>query len=48
MITRREMLYRSELGKSQGVAITNYGVMIAYVHGILPRALKPFGIHFEY
>jgi len=48
MITRREMLYRIELAKSQGVAITNYGVMIAYVHGILPRALKPFGIHFEY
>jgi len=24
------------------VAITNYGVLIAYVLGILPRALQPF------
>ncbi|AZT91614.1 [FeFe] hydrogenase H-cluster maturation GTPase HydF [Caldicellulosiruptor changbaiensis] len=48
MITRREMLFRIELAKQQGVPITNYGIMIAYVHGILPRALKPFGIEFEY
>ncbi|ABP66733.1 small GTP-binding protein [Caldicellulosiruptor saccharolyticus DSM 8903] len=48
MITRREMLFRVELAKKQGVPITNYGIMIAYVHGILPRALKPFGIEFEY
>uniref|UniRef100_A0A7C5YZW4 [FeFe] hydrogenase H-cluster maturation GTPase HydF n=1 Tax=Caldicellulosiruptor owensensis TaxID=55205 RepID=A0A7C5YZW4_9FIRM len=48
MITRREMLFRIELAKQQGVPITNYGVTIAYVHGILPRALKPFGIEFEY
>ncbi|WPX09242.1 [FeFe] hydrogenase H-cluster maturation GTPase HydF [Anaerocellum danielii] len=48
MITRREMLYRIELAKKQGVPITNYGIMIAYVHGILPRALKPFGLEFEY
>lgn len=48
MITRREMLFRIELAKSHGVPITNYGIMIAYVHGILPRALKPFGIEFEY
>ena len=48
MITRREMLFRIELAKQQGVPIINYGIMIAYVHGILPRALKPFGIEFEY
>jgi [FeFe] hydrogenase H-cluster maturation GTPase HydF len=48
MITRREMLYRIELAKSYGVPITNYGIMIAYVHGVLPRALKPFGIEFKY
>ncbi|ADL41764.1 small GTP-binding protein [Caldicellulosiruptor obsidiansis OB47] len=48
MITRREMLFRIELAKQQNVPITNYGVTIAYVHGILPRALKPFGIEFEY
>lgn len=42
MINRREMLYRMEQAKEKGVAITNYGVLIAFVLGILPRALKPF------
>lgn len=42
MINRREMLYRMEAAKKSGVAITNYGVLIAFVLGILPRALKPF------
>jgi [FeFe] hydrogenase H-cluster maturation GTPase HydF len=42
MLNRREMQYRVELAREQGVCITNYGVMIAYVLGILPRALRPF------
>ncbi|MDK2800116.1 MAG: hypothetical protein PWP27_1964 [Clostridiales bacterium] len=42
MINRREMLYRISLAKGQDIPIVNYGVLIAYVHGILPRALKPF------
>lgn len=42
MLNRREMQYRVEKAREQGVYITNYGVLIAYVTGILPRALKPF------
>ncbi len=42
MLNRREMLYRMSVAKENGVGITNYGMLIAYVLGILPRALKPF------
>jgi len=42
MINRREMLYRIFHAKEQGVPVVNYGVLIAYVHGMLPRALSPF------
>jgi [FeFe] hydrogenase H-cluster maturation GTPase HydF len=42
MLNRREMQYRVEMAHEQGVSITNYGMLIAYVMGILPRALKPF------
>ena len=41
-LNRREMQYRVEKAREQGVYITNYGVLIAYVMGILPRAIKPF------
>lgn len=42
MVNRREMLARLECAEAAGVPITNYGVAIAKVHGILPRALAPF------
>lgn len=42
MLNRREMMYRISLAKEQGVPIVNYGVFIACVQGILPRALEPF------
>lgn len=42
MINRREMLHRIEQAKKAGVPIVNYGVLLAFVHGILERALKPF------
>ena len=38
----REMRYRISYGDGQKVAITNYGVMIAYIHGILPRVAEIF------
>ena len=38
----QEMRYRISYGDSQKVAITNYGVMIAYIHGILPRVTETF------
>lgn len=42
MLNRREMLYRLSLARDEGTPVVNYGVFIAYVQGILPRALEPF------
>lgn len=42
MINRKEMLHRVMMAKDARVPIVNYGVLIAHVLGILPRALKPF------
>ncbi|WP_083476629.1 [FeFe] hydrogenase H-cluster maturation GTPase HydF [Moorella stamsii] len=42
MINRREMLYRIQLAKEAGVPIVNYGVLLAFIHGVLERALEPF------
>ena len=40
----RAMRGRIERAKAQGVPITNYGVAIAHMHGILPRCIAPFGM----
>jgi [FeFe] hydrogenase H-cluster maturation GTPase HydF len=42
MITRREMLMRIQKAKEAGVGISNYGVVISYLHGTLTRVLTPF------
>ena len=42
MLTRREMQYRIHYAQAHGVDVTNYGMLIAYVQGILERALGPF------
>lgn len=42
MLNRREMLARIMEAQQQGVPIVNYGVAIAALQGILPRALSPF------
>lgn len=42
MLTRREMLFRLHKAKSEGSAVTNYGVCIAYLQGVLERVLSPF------
>lgn len=42
MINRKEMLHRLMVAQHAGIPVVNYGVLIAYVLGILPRALKPF------
>jgi [FeFe] hydrogenase H-cluster maturation GTPase HydF len=42
MINRREMLSRLSAAQAQGVAMTNYGVCIAKLQGVLPRVLAPF------
>ena len=42
MLSEREMRARVRAAVDQGVPITNYGTMIARVHGILHRSLEPF------
>ncbi|MCX5817056.1 MAG: [FeFe] hydrogenase H-cluster maturation GTPase HydF [Proteobacteria bacterium] len=42
MINRKEMLHRLVTAQQADVPIVNYGVLIAYVLGILKRALAPF------
>lgn len=41
-INRREMLSRMMAASAAGVPMVNYGVIIAYMLGILRRALEPF------
>ena len=42
MFNRREMLSRIITCQQRGIPITNYGIVIAHLHGILERALVPF------
>lgn len=45
MLTRREMLSRLETIRALGVPVVNYGILIAALKGILPRALAGAGVH---
>ena len=42
MITRRQLHNRLQPAIKAGIPITNYGMAIAYVHGIYKRAIAPF------
>ena len=42
MMNRTGMLSRVERAKYHHVPIVNYGILIAFVQGLLPRALEPF------
>ncbi len=42
MLTEREMQYRVRHSADCGVPMTNYGIAIAQIHGILRRSLEPF------
>lgn len=42
MLNRREMHYRIQNAKKAGIPVTNYGVLIAHMQGILKRVLEPF------
>jgi [FeFe] hydrogenase H-cluster maturation GTPase HydF len=42
MLNRSGMLSRLDYSKEHNVPMVNYGLLIAYVQGILPRALEPF------
>jgi [FeFe] hydrogenase H-cluster maturation GTPase HydF len=41
-LNRREVCYRQQQARIEGIPMTNYGITLAYVHGILDRALEPF------
>lgn len=46
MLNEREMKYRLACAKDQDIPMTNYGIAIAYMQGILKRSLEIFpGIH---
>ncbi|MCK9431006.1 MAG: [FeFe] hydrogenase H-cluster maturation GTPase HydF [Candidatus Omnitrophica bacterium] len=42
MVNRREIMHRIEKAKAAHVPITNYGVLMAYLSGILERVIEPF------
>lgn len=42
MLKDREVIYRYESCLNQNIPITNYGILIAYINGILKRSLKIF------
>jgi [FeFe] hydrogenase H-cluster maturation GTPase HydF len=42
MLNEREMKYRQREAVSQGTPFTNFGVLIAYTHGILERSVSVF------
>jgi [FeFe] hydrogenase H-cluster maturation GTPase HydF len=42
MLNRRELLFRQREAKAAGIPMTNYGIVLAHVHGILSRVLEPF------
>jgi len=41
---RRAVLSRIARCRAMDIPITNYGLLIAFTHGILERALRPFGL----
>lgn len=44
MTNRREVLSRILIANNKNIPITNYGIVISYCIGILPRAVKVFSI----
>jgi [FeFe] hydrogenase H-cluster maturation GTPase HydF len=47
MITRKQLINRLKPAVDAGVPVTNYGMAIAYVHGIYNRAIEPFKVSGE-
>lgn len=41
-LNKKEMEHRMKNSKKQNIPIVNYGILIAYMKGILERSLKPF------
>ena len=43
MLNEREMKYRLSCAEDQQIPMTNYGICIAYLNGILERSIRPLG-----
>ena len=43
-LNEREMKYRLKCAEDQQIPMTNYGICIAYLNGILERSIRPLGI----
>ena len=41
-LNEREMKYRTACAKDAGIPMTNYGILIAYMQGILKRSVEAF------
>lgn len=42
MVHRKAVLKRLEILNLKGIPVMNYGLFLAWAHGLLPRALEPF------
>ncbi len=42
MITRKQLINRLRPAIDAGIPVSNYGMAIAYMHGIYKRAVAPF------
>jgi len=47
MVTRNKMLNRIQILKENSIFGVNYGLFLAYVNGLLPRALEPFEYEYQ-
>ena len=43
-LNEREMKYRLNCAEDQNIPMTNYGICIAYMNGILERSIRPLNI----
>ena len=43
MLNEKQVQNRMKLAKEQEVPMTNYGIVIAHMNGILKRSIEPFG-----
>lgn len=43
MLREKEVKYRLRSADDSGIPVTNYGIFIAYLNGILERTIRPFG-----
>jgi [FeFe] hydrogenase H-cluster maturation GTPase HydF len=44
MFNRKEILYRLQAAAAANVPVTNYGMCISYIKGVLKEVLKPFNL----